>query len=72
MYSINFNLYSNIMEVNKIQYLKEKGWWAHYHDNCWFNGKLDELDVDDKGFVVGFKPESEGITLEEAYEKART
>ena len=72
MYSINFNLYSNIMEVNKIQYLKENGWWAHYHDNCWFNGKLDELDVDDKGFVVGFKPESEGITLEEAYEKART
>ena len=37
--------------------------------------KLDELDVDEKGFMVGFRPESEGITLEEAfkivYEKER-
>tara|TARA_R110001592_G_scaffold301508_1_gene572875 strand:+ start:829 stop:1023 length:195 start_codon:yes stop_codon:yes gene_type:complete len=63
------------MEINKKQYLKENGWWAHYHSNCWFDGKLDKLDVDEKGFVVGFRPENEGITLEEAfkivYEKKR-
>ena len=60
MFIIIISLYSSIMEIDKRQYLKENGWWAHYHDDCWFDGKL-----------VGFRPESEGITLEEAYEKAR-
>ena len=50
------------MEVNK--------WWAHYHDNCWFESSKDELYVK-LGRIVGFKPQSEGITLEKAYEKAR-
>ena len=75
MFIFIVSLYSSIMEINKRQYLLENGWWAHYHDDCWFDGELDELDVDEKGFMVGFRPESEGITLEEAfkivYEKER-
>ena len=67
---INFNLYPSIMEVNKRQYLLENGWWAQYHDDCWFESSKDEFYVKD-GIVVGFRPASEGITLEEAYEKAR-
>tara|TARA_R110001592_G_scaffold161498_1_gene394134 strand:+ start:1326 stop:1505 length:180 start_codon:yes stop_codon:yes gene_type:complete len=58
------------MEVNKRKYLLENGWWAHYHDNCWFESSKDELYVK-LGRIVGFKPQSEGITLEKAYEKAR-
>ncbi len=75
MFIFIVGLYSSIMVINKRQYLLENGWWAHYHDDCWFDGELDELDVDEKGFMVGFRPESEGITLEEAfkivYEKER-
>jgi len=70
MFSLTFNLHSSTLEINKKQYLLENGWWSHYHPNCWFESSKDELSVKD-GIVVGFKPESEGITLEEAYEKAR-
>lgn len=55
------------MEVNKRQYLLENGWWAQYHDDCWFESSKDEVCVNDKGEIVGFRLESEGITLEEAY-----
>ncbi len=76
MFIVVASLYSSIMEIKlsrfyKRQYLLENGWWAHYHDDCWFDGKLDKLDVDEKGSMVGFRPENEGITLEKAYEKAR-
>jgi len=54
-------------EVEKATYLKENGWWAHYHPNCWFKSSKDELWVNDEGDIVGFRPESEGITLEEAF-----
>jgi hypothetical protein len=55
------------VEINKKQYLLENGWWAQYHDDCWFESSKDEFWVNDKGEIVGFRPESEGITLEEAY-----
>ena len=71
MFSLTFNLHSSTLEINKKQYLLENGWWSHYHENCWFEKAKDELYVDEKGFIVGFRPESEGITLEKAYEKAR-
>ena len=67
MFIFIVGLYSSIMEINKRQYLLENGWWAHYHDDCWFDGELDELDVNSDGLIVGFRPEEEGITLEEAY-----
>jgi len=57
------------MNINKKKYLKENGWWAQYHDNCWFESSKDEFWVNSKGEVVGFRPESEGITLEEAFIK---
>ena len=69
MFSPVISLYTSIMEIDKRQYLLKNGWWAHYHDDCRFDGKLDKLDVDDKGFMVGFRPESEGITLEKAFEE---
>ena len=43
------------------------GWWSHYHMDCWFDGRLDKLDVDQDGLIIGFRPEDEGLTLEEAY-----
>ena len=55
------------MEINKKKYLLENGWWAQYHDDCWFESSKDEFWVNSKGEVVGFRPESEGITLEEAF-----
>lgn len=61
----------SLTRAEKKQYLLENGWWAHYHDDCWFEKSKDELDVDERGFIVGFRPENEGITLEKAYEKAR-
>jgi hypothetical protein len=60
-----------IKRSTKKQYLLENGWWAQYHDDCWFESSKDEFWVNGKGEIVGFRPESEGITLEEAYEKAR-
>ena len=54
------------MGVDKKQYLLENGWWAQYHDDCWFESSKDVFWVNDKGEIVGFRPEREGITLEEA------
>ena len=57
------------MSINKKQHLLENGWWSHYHPNCWFESSKDKLWVNDKGKIVGFRPKSEGITLEKAYKK---
>lgn len=51
----------------KRQYLLENGWWCHYNDNCWFESSKDALYVNGKGHIEGFRPKSEGISLEEAY-----
>jgi len=50
-------------------YLKENGWWALYHEDCWFNSSEDTQHIDSEGKMVGFRPKEEGITLEEAYKK---
>jgi hypothetical protein len=50
----------------KADILKNNGWWAHYHNECWFESSKDELYVED-GVIVGFRPESEGLTLGEAF-----
>ena len=36
-----------------------------------FPSSKDELYVNEDGLIVGFKPESEGISLEEAYKKVK-
>ena len=59
----------SLTRTEKETYLLINGWWAHYHRDCWFNGEEDELDVDSDGMIIGFRPEEEGITLEEAYNK---
>jgi len=50
----------------KHQYLLENGWWCHYHSDCWFEKSKDNTWVEN-GNIVGFRPEEEGTTLEEAY-----
>tara|TARA_R110000822_G_scaffold43151_3_gene116754 strand:- start:484 stop:687 length:204 start_codon:yes stop_codon:yes gene_type:complete len=57
-----------VTKKEKTTYLKINGWWSHYHNDCWFESSKDELEVKD-GIMVGFRPENEGITLEEAYNK---
>ena len=59
------------MNVDKKQYLLENGWWAHYNNNCWFESSEDEFWVDNNFKIVGFRPKSEGITLEEAFIKLK-
>jgi len=66
MFSLNTDIMVNRKE--KIQYLKEKGWWAHFNNDCWFDSALDELYVEN-GDIKGFRPKSEGLTLEEAFGK---
>ena len=61
----------SLTRTEKATYLKMNGWWAHYHMDCWFDGKLDKLSVNENGIIIGFRPESEGITLEEAYSKLK-
>ena len=61
----------SLTRTEKATYLKMNGWWAHYPMACWFDGKLDKLSVDENGIIIGFRPESEGITLEEAYSKLK-
>jgi hypothetical protein len=48
------------LSIDKRQYLKENGWFESSKDKLWVN---------DKGEIDGFRPESEGITLEEAFKK---
>jgi hypothetical protein len=52
----------------KYYYLLENGFWCMYNNECWFESSKDELYVED-GIVKGFRSESEGISLEEAYKK---
>ena len=56
----------------KYQYLLENGWWWRTHDECWYESSRDELYVNKDGVIDGFRPESEGISLEEAYKQATT
>tara|TARA_R110000772_G_scaffold168205_1_gene279977 strand:- start:126 stop:443 length:318 start_codon:yes stop_codon:yes gene_type:complete len=56
-----------LTRTEKTTYLKMNGWWSHYHMDCWFDGSLDKLSVDGDGLIIGFRPEDEGLTLEEAY-----
>ena len=46
------------------------GWWAHYHPNCWFKSSEDTQYLEN-GVLVGFRPEEEGLTMKEAYEKSK-
>ena len=59
----------SLTRTEKETYLLMNGWWAHYHMDCWFDGELDELDVNGDGLMIGFRDESEGITLDEAYDE---
>ena len=59
----------SLTRTEKETYLLMNGWWAHYHRDCWFDGELDELDVNGDGLMIGFRDESEGITLDEAYDE---
>lgn len=67
MFSIAYN--SSSMEIDKKQYLLNNGWWAQYHPDCWFESSKDSFYIKD-GLVVGFRHESEGITLEKAFKEA--
>ena len=66
VFSFNTDIMVNRKE--KIQYLKNNGWYAHYNNDCWFDNVGDKLYVEG-GNVVGFRDKSEGLTLEEAFGK---
>ena len=53
----------------KYQYLLENGFYWRHNPECWYESSKDELYVNKDGLIVGFRPESEGISLEEAYKK---
>ena len=55
----------------KYQYLLENGWWWRTHEECWYESSKDELYVNKDGVIDGFRPESEGISLEEAYKQVK-
>jgi hypothetical protein len=57
--------------IKKHQYLLENGWWCHYTPNHWYEKSKDKPWVNIKGNIVGFRPKSEGISLGEAYRKAK-
>ena len=59
----------NIRKINMKTKLVFNGWWAHYHPNCWFKSSEDTEYLNEEGILVGFRPEEEGLTLEEAYKK---
>ena len=46
------------------------GWWAHYHPNCWFKSSEDTQYLEN-GVLVDFRPEEEGLTMKEAYERSK-
>ena len=46
------------------------GWWAHYHPDCWFKSSEDTQYLKN-GVLVGFRPEEEGLTMKEAYERSK-
>jgi hypothetical protein len=51
----------------KYNFLLENGWWCHYTPNCWFESSKDTQYLNDKGVLVGFRPKSEGIPLQQAF-----
>ena len=58
----------SLTRTEKSTYLKMNGWWSHYHEDCWFESSKDNLYVEEgTGIMKGFRPESEGITLNKAY-----
>ena len=60
----------SLTRTEKETYLKMNGWWSHYHRDCWFESSKDKLSVEEgTGIMIGFRDESEGITLDEAYNK---
>ena len=59
----------NIRKINMKTKLLFNGWWGHYHPNCWFKSSEDTQYLNEEGVLVGFRPEEEGLTLEEAYKK---
>tara|TARA_R110001599_G_scaffold1320_1_gene6547 strand:- start:669 stop:857 length:189 start_codon:yes stop_codon:yes gene_type:complete len=60
-----------VTRQEKYQYLLENGFYWRNHDECWYESSKDELYVNEDGLIVGFRPESEGISLEEAYKKVK-
>ena len=46
------------------------GWWAHYHPDCWFKNSEDTQYLEN-GVLVGFRPEEDGLTMKEAYERSK-
>jgi len=55
----------------KHQHLLENGWWCRFHNECWYESSKDELYVE-KGIIVGFRPKSEGVGLEEAFKQCQS
>jgi len=60
-----------VTRQEKYQYLLENGWWWRHNPECWYESSKDELYVNKDGLIVGFRPESECISLEEAYKKVK-
>ena len=59
-----------IRKINMKAQLLFNGWWAHYHPDCWFKDSEDTQYLE-KGVLVGFRPEEEGLTMKEAYERSK-
>ena len=59
-----------IRKINMKTQLLFNGWWAHYHRNCWFKDSEDTQYLEN-GVLIGFRPEEEGLTMKEAYERSK-
>tara|TARA_B100000963_G_scaffold302028_1_gene274815 strand:+ start:836 stop:1054 length:219 start_codon:yes stop_codon:yes gene_type:complete len=59
-----------IRKINMKTQLLFNGWWAHYHPDCWFKNSEDTQYLEN-GVLVGFRPEEEGLTMKEAYERSK-
>ena len=59
-----------IRRINMKTQLLFNGWWAHYHPDCWFKDSEDTQHLEN-GVLVGFRPEEEGLTMKEAYERSK-
>ena len=59
-----------IQKITMKTQLLFNGWWAHYHPDCWFKTSEDTQYLE-KGILVGFRPEEEGLTMKEAYERSK-
>ena len=49
-----------IQKITMKTQLLFNGWWAHYHPDCWFKDSEDTQYLE-KGVLVGFRPEEEGL-----------